>query len=60
MMRTSTVRATSPPTGVNCFSCTNAEQLRLQVERQLADLVEEERAAVGLGEAAGLARVRPR
>ena len=30
----------------------HAQQLALQVERQLADLVEEERAAVGQGEAA--------
>ena len=36
----------------------HAQQLRLQLERQLADLVEEDRAAVGQLEAAGLRRVR--
>ena len=34
----------------------HAQQRRLQVERQLADLVEEDRAAVGLGEGAACDR----
>ena len=37
-----------------------AQQLRLQLERQLADLVEEERAAVGALEGAGDAGDRRR
>ena len=36
----------------------HAQELRLELERQLADLVEEERAAIGQLEAAGLRRVR--
>src|SRR5581483_12074324 len=38
----------------------HAEQLRLRLEGQLADLVEEERAAVGQLEAADAPRVGPR
>ena len=45
-------RVRVPPTRSNSLLLQHAEQLRLRLERQLADLVEEERAAVGELEAA--------
>ena len=51
MMRTSTARLCRRPTGRTAPLLQHVQQLRLQRERHLADLVEEERAAVGLLEA---------
>ena len=59
-MRTSTATLVSLPTGRNVALLQHAQQLHLQVQRQLADLVEEERAAVGAAEAAGRGRRRRR
>ena len=47
-------RASVPPTRSNSALLEHAQELGLQAERQLADLVEEQRAAVGHLEAAGL------
>ena len=52
MMRTSTLMSLVSPRRRMCSSWSDAQELHLQVERQLADLVEEERAAVGLLEEA--------
>ena len=45
--RRSTRRSFASPIGSYVFSCEQAQQLRLDLERQLADLVEEQRAAIG-------------
>ena len=47
MMRTSTLTARGSPSGWTSFFFDEAQQLGLQVELHVADLVEEERAAVG-------------
>ena len=51
-MRTSTGTSCVPPTGRTVALLERAQELGLQRERHLADLVEEERAAVGLLEEA--------
>ena len=48
MIRTSSASGLSQPTRPDLAPIERAEQLRLQLARQLADLVEEQRAAVGL------------
>ena len=53
MRRTSTLDRALGADGIDLAVLQGAEQLHLHVERQLADLVEEERAAVGLDELAG-------
>ena len=52
MIRTSTGSAVAEPTGRISGFLENAEELRLDLEGQLADLVEKERSAVGLPEVA--------
>ena len=52
MMRTSTAIWRVPPTRSNTRSCSTRSSLTCIVGRHVADLVEEERAAVGLLEAA--------
>ncbi len=59
MMRTSTLSVSLPPTRSKRPLLEQAQELHLRAERDLADLVEEERAAVGLLEAAFAPR-RPR
>ena len=53
MTRTSTVRARSSPTGRTSPSCSTRSSFACAEQRELADLVEQERAAVGLAEQAG-------
>ena len=53
MMRTSTLLRLRRADAPDLALLERAQQLRLQVERQLAELVEEQRAAVGLLEQAG-------
>ena len=48
MTRTSTRVASASPTGRTSLSCRTRRSFACSVERQLADLVQEERAAVGL------------
>ena len=48
MMRTSTGTERPPPSAIDLALLQDAQQLGLQRRRQLADLVEEQRAAVGL------------
>ena len=53
MTRTSTCAGSRPPTRPDLALLQHAQELGLEVERQVADLVEEERAAVGQLEQAG-------
>ena len=53
MMRTSTFSGFLSPSGCISPSCKKRKQLWLNVERQVADLVEEKRAAVGRSDHAG-------
>ena len=55
MMRASVRIGVTPPESVAFLVLQNAQQARLRTERQIADAVEEERAAVGLLEAPGAA-----
>ena len=57
MMRTSTLTGSLEPTRSNVFSCKHAQQLGLHLQADVADLVEEQRAAVGQLEAADLVAV---
>ena len=57
-MRTSTCSDCVPPTRSNRVLLERAQNLRLQRQRQVADLVEKQRAAVRQLELAGLARHR--
>ena len=50
MMRTSTFWVRVPPTMVIVFSCTKRSSFDLHFERQIANLVEKDGAAVGLRE----------
>ena len=59
MTRTSTLRVRSPPTGAHLAVLQDAQKLGLHRQRHLADLVEEERAAVGDVEEARARRRRP-
>ena len=58
MMRTSTLRRPAAADGLELLFLQDAEQLDLHVERQFADLVEEQRAAIGQLEAADAALER--
>ena len=60
MMRTSTRRSRLPPTRRTDAVLERAQQPRLQIQRQLADLVQEQRAALGALEGAGVLGVRAR
>ena len=60
MTRTSTRRYVDAADRLDLPSLQRAEKLRLQLERQLADLVEEDGAAVGLLEGARRGRDRRR
>ena len=51
-MRTSTLTGRLPPTGIDFAFLQHAQQLDLHVEAQLADFVEEQRAAIGFLELA--------
>ena len=52
--RTSARTVRWSPTGAYSWSLEHAQQLHLQGGRELADLVEKQRAAFGVGEATGL------
>ena len=54
MMRTSTLTGSLEPTRSKVISCKHAQQLGLHLQADVADLVEEQRAAVGRLEAADL------
>ena len=54
MMRTSTFTAFAAADRLDLALLQRAQQLDLRRQRQLADLVEEQRAAVGLDELAGV------
>ena len=60
MTRTSTLRALVLADAADLARLERAQELRLQLERQLADLVEEHRAAVGGLEGADARRDRRR
>ena len=60
MTRTSTLIVSLPPTRSNVALLEHAQELHLRARRDLADLVEEERAAVGLLEAADRGACRRR
>ena len=59
MTRTSTLIVRGLPSRSNSPASQHAEQLRLQVQRQIADLVEEQRRAVRNLESSDLPRQRP-
>jgi hypothetical protein len=58
MMRTSTLIGVRPADAVELALLQHAQQAGLRLRRHVADLVEEQRAAVGLLEAAGARSVR--
>lgn len=60
MMRTSTVTSLSPPTRLKDWPCSTLSSFACTPGRQLPDLVEKERTAVGLLEEARMALARAR